>query len=148
MNSAGRRMSLMMGAAMSFGLSLTGNLSSGSFTLPGFLKSFLVSLVISLILGFLVPMGPLTQFLDRKLGLRPGQLSTRCFNALVSDLIYTPIMTTIMTLLAHRQATAHGANIPFWPMLGRSLAISLVVGFVLAFVLTPVFARIANGKKS
>ena len=147
MKSAGRKMSLMMGVAMSFCLSLTGNLSSGNFTLPGFLKSFLVSLVISLIIGFLVPMGPLTQFLDRKLELRPGKLSTRCFNALVSDVIYTPIITTVMIVLAHRQATAHGANIPFWPMWGRGLAISMVVGFVLAFVLTPVFMRIATGKK-
>ena len=146
MKTVGRRMALLMGTTMSFCLSLVGNLTSGRFTLPGFLVSFGISWVISMVIGLLVPMGPLTAFLDRRLGLRPGRLGTRCFNALVSDLLYTPVITTVMIVMAHRQATAHGAQIPFLPMWGRGLLISMVVGFALAFLLTPVYMRIAAGK--
>ena len=140
---AGMKMSLMMGTTMSFCLSLVGNLASGKFTLPGFLLSFLVSLIISLLIGFLVPMGKVTASLDARLGLQRGKLSTRCFEALVSDLIYSPIITLVMVFMAWRRATAQGAQIPFLPMFLRSLIISLAVGFVLAFLLTPLYMKIA-----
>ena len=142
MKAIGRKMSLLMGTTLSFCLSLLGSLASGRFTLPGFLISFAVSLAISLIIGLLVPMKQVTDALDARLGLVPGKLSTRCFEALVSDLIYTPVITLANVLLAWRQATAHGAQIPFWPMFGRSLALSLAVGFVLVFILTPVFLKL------
>lgn len=143
MKSVGMKMSLMMGTALSFCLSLVGNLSSGHFTVPGFLISFAVSLVISLIIGFLVPMGKVTMSLDRKLNMAPDKLSTRCFNALISDLIYTPLITFVMVTMAWKQATSHGAPIPYWPMLLKSLVLTMIVGYVLIFILTPVFMKIA-----
>lgn len=143
MKSVGRKMSLMMGTTMSICLSLVGNLASGRFTLPGFLLSFLVSLVISLAIGLLVPMGWVTAALDGKLGLKQGKLSTRCVNALVSDVIYSPLITLAMVFMAWKRATGQGAQIPFLPMFLRSLLISLVVGYVLAFVLTPVYMKLA-----
>ena len=144
MKNVGRKMSLMMGTTMSFFLSLVGNLASGRFTLPGFLLSFVASFAISLVIGFLVPMGRVTAAVDKKLRLLPGRLSTRCVNALISDLIYSPIITLGMVFMAWRRATAQGARIPFLPMFLRSLAISLAVGFVLAFVLTPIYMKIAT----
>ena len=141
MKKIGRQMSVLMGATLSFCLSLVGNLSSGRFTLPGFIVSFLASLVISLLIGMLVPMKKVTDSLTGKLGLQQGKLSTRCFEALISDLIYTPFITLVMVTLAYRQAVSHGARLSYLPMLGKSMLISLVVGYVLIFILMPVFLK-------
>ena len=149
MKKVGREMSLLMGTTLSFFLSLTGNLSSGKFTFSGFFISFLASLAISLIIGFLVPMSKVNASLDKKLGLKPGKLSTRLFESLVSDLIYTPLITVAMVTLAYRRAVSHGAKLSYLPMLGRSLVISLLVGYVLIFVFMPFFLKIVlkrNGK--
>ena len=48
------KMSLLMGITMSFVLSLIGNLSSGMFTVPGFLKSFCISFLITPVYSRLV----------------------------------------------------------------------------------------------
>lgn len=142
MKKIGREMSILMGITLSFFLSLTGILSSGYFTVPGFLISFVVSLVISLIIGFFIPMKKVTDSLGRKLGLAPRKFSTHCFEALISDLIYTPIITLIMVFLAYRQAIRQGAQIPFWPMLGKSMLISMIVGYILIFIFMPLFLKI------
>ena len=60
---------------------------------------------------------------------------------LLSDLIYTPVITLVMVAFAHKMATRGGAQIPFLPMFLRSLVISLLVGYVLIFILMPVFLR-------
>ncbi len=140
MQKVGRMMSILMGICMGFGLSLTGTLTSGHFTLPGFLVSFAVSLVISLLIGFLVPMKPLQ---DRFCGGMPrGSLKRSLTEALISDLLYTPVITVTMVLIAYFQAKQHDAAPPFVPMLVKSLLISLTVGFVLAFVLMPLLLRL------
>lgn len=144
MKSVGLKMSMMMGATLSFCLSLAGNLASGHFTLLGFLLSFAASLAISLIIGFVVPMGKVTAAVDARLGLKPGTLPARAVNAVVSDLIYSPVITLAMVFLAWKRATANGAAMPFWPMYGRSLVLSLAIGFVLSFVLMPVYLKLAT----
>ena len=62
------KMSLLMGTTMSFVLSLIGNLSSGMFTVPGFLKSFCISFLISLIIGFIIPIKKISDALCEKAG--------------------------------------------------------------------------------
>ena len=145
MKRIGRRMSLMMGTTLSLCLSLVGNLASGHFTLAGFLLSFAASLAISLAIGLLVPMGRLGAALDRRLGLKPGSLPARCAEALASDLIYSPVITLAMTALARARAARFGAAPPFGAMYGRSLLLSLAVGFALILALSPVYLRIAMG---
>lgn len=142
MRKIGRQMSLLMGVTLSFFLSLTGILSSGKFTLPGFLISFVVSLVISLIIGFLVPMKKVNDSLGAKLGLNPRTLKTRLFESLISDLIYTPIITLIMITMAYRNATSHGAQIPYVPMLVKGMVLSMIVGYVLIFIFMPLFMKL------
>ncbi|MBQ7679925.1 MAG: hypothetical protein IJT34_08765 [Butyrivibrio sp.] len=137
----GRRISLCMAFILSLCLSLTGNLTSGHFTVPGFLISFVLSFVISLVIGFFIPMGPLAEAVSMKLGCRPHSLPARLVESLVSDLIYTPVITLAMVGMAWRNATAQGAQIPFVPMFVRSLLISLVVAYVLIFLLQPVIVR-------
>ncbi len=136
------QMNILMGVTLSFFLSLTGSLRAERFSLPGFLISFLLSVAISMVIGLLVPVKPLTDRLEAKCGIRPRTPGARFFDALISDLVYTPVVTVAMTLFAYRQATAHGASVPFVPMLLSSLLISLVVGYVLIFICMPLFLKL------
>ena len=141
MKKIGLFMSLLMGVTLSLCLSLIGTLSSGNFTVPAFLISFAVSLAISLVIGFLVPMQKVSGAAVRKAGLKEHSLSARCLESLVSDLIYTPIITVVMILLAYKQATSHGADLKLAPMMIRSLLINLVIGFALIFIFMPVYLK-------
>ena len=142
-----------MGITLSCCMSLTGLLSSlgqTEYTVPKFIVSLLiniaVSFAISMVIGLLVPMRKVNDALDSKLGLQPGKLGTRLFESLVSDLIYTPVMSFIMVFIAHKKATSHGADIPFVPMFLRSLGLCLAVAYVLIFFLTPVYMKISFKK--
>ncbi len=139
-----RRMSILMGVSLSFCLSLLGNLTSGHFTLPGFLISFAVSTLISLIIGFLVPMKKVGDSLANALHLKPRSLPAHCAESFVSDLIYTPVITLAMVALAWKMATSHGAQMPFLPMFLHSLVLSMIVGYVLIFILMPVFFKLTT----
>ena len=142
MKKIGMQMSILMGITLSFFLSLSGNLLSGHFTIAGFLVSFAVSTMISLVIGFRVPIRKISQQLCKKLNLKPHSLSELCLESLVSDVAYTPIITLIMVFLAYRQAIRQGAQIPFWPMLGKSMLISMIVGYILIFIFMPLFLKI------
>lgn len=144
MKKIGRRMSILMGVSLSFCLSLLGNLTSGHFTLPGFLISFAVSTLISLIIGFLVPMKKVGDGLANALHLKPRSLPAHCAESFVSDLIYTPVITLAMVALAWKMATSHGAQMPFLPMFLHSLVLSMIVGYVLIFILMPVFFKLTT----
>lgn len=136
------QMNLLMGVTLSFCLSLVGNLRAEKFSVVGFLISFVISVIISMIIGFCVPVKPLTDKLEAKCGIRPRSTGAKFFDALISDLIYTPIITIVMTIFAYKQATSHGAEIPFVPMLISSLLISLVVGYILIFICMPLFLKL------
>ncbi len=141
-NDAGLKMNLLMGATMSFALSLIGLLSSGNFTVPGFAKNFLISFALSFLLGSLIPMRKITDALLKKRELSPFSLPARALSALISALAYSPAMTLLMVFLAYRQAVSHGATIPFLPMLLRSELISLVASFLLSFLITPLYTKL------
>ena len=135
-------MSLLMGVTLSLFLSLTGTLSSGHFTIPDFLLSFAVSFIISLIIGFLVPMHKVTSALDKKLGIKPNTLSARLFNSLVSNIIYTPVISFCMVTMAYLIATSHGAKLPYVPMLVKSLILTFIVGYILIFIFMPLYMKL------
>ena len=78
----------------------------------------------------------------RKCDAKPGTLKARILEALVSDVLYSPLMTLVMVYLAYREAASHGARIPFGPMLLKSEIISFITAFILSFILTPVFMKI------
>lgn len=140
----GRQMAIRMGIMMSFCLSLVGILSSGHFTIPGFIISFVISTIISLIIGLVIPIGKVTGGLCARLRLRQGTIGARTFESFLSDLIYTPIMTLVMVGLAYRMVTIQNggvAPIPFLPMFLKSLIICFVVGFFLIFIFQPLFLR-------
>ena len=143
MKDPNKKMSLYMGVTLSFFLSLTGLLGARQFTLPAFISNYIISFVISMIIGFFVPMKKVTDSLGAKFNIPPRTMKARVFDSLVSDIIYTPIITLCMVTMAYFQATKHGARLFFPAMLGKSLVISMIVGFLLIFVFMPLFLKIA-----
>ncbi len=144
MKVVGRKMAIRMGILMSFALSLVGTLTSGHFTPVGFLLSFIVSSIISLIIGFLVPVGKITNDFCVKRNLIRGTFAERCVSSLISDLIYTPIITLAMVFLAYTIAmkmSGGAAGLVFLPMFLKSLIICFVVAFILIFVVQPILMR-------
>lgn len=142
MKKVGRKMSLYMGVTMSFVLSLVGNLSSGHFTFPGFLLSFVISTVVALLIGMIVPVGKITRDALKNAKLAPDSTGGKLLSALISDLIYTPVMTLLMVFLAYRQAVSHGAQLNFLSMFLPSLLLSLVVGYFCIFFIEPVYMNL------
>ena len=158
MRKIGWQISLRMGVTLSLCLSLVGGLfgqlSSGTgFRLPAFiisfLLSFLASLIISLLIGLLVPMKKVTDNFSKKHGLKPGKLKTLLAEALISDLIYTPLITVIMVILNYALAFQNGARIPVPGMvigLLESLLLCFVTGYVLIFFFMPLYMRMVFEK--
>lgn len=147
MKKIGIGMSFLMGIVLSFFLSLVGTLSGGHFTIPSWLISFLISFVISIIIGLLVPMKPVLDKADAKAGLKPGTLPARFFESLISDLIYTPIISLCMVSFAYFQVKRAAAFVPdmvvppFLPMFLKSLLLTMAVGYVLIFIFQPLFMK-------
>ncbi len=138
----GMEMSILMSVSLSLCLSLTGTLSSGQFTIPGFLASFLISVAISFMLGLFISVPKINAMLGAKFKLKRGALKTRIIESLVSDLLYSPIMSFLMVTLAWFSARAHGAAPPYLIMLVKGLILSILVGFLLIFLFMPLFLKI------
>ncbi len=144
MRKIGREMSVRMGLTMSFVMALVGTLTSGHFTFVGFLISFVCSAIIALAMGFIIPIGKITNDLTVKKGMKPGKLSTRCVEALISNLVYTPVITLAMVGMAYYMAMKQSggmAQLSFVPMFLHSLVICFVVGFILIFLIQPLFFK-------
>ena len=146
MKKTGQKISLLMGLSMSCVLTLVGLLSAGKFSVQGFLSGFAVSFIVSMIIGLIIPMKKVSDAVTGRFNRLPGTLKARLLEALVSDVLYSPLMTFIMVYIAWRQATAHGARIPLVPMLLKSEIISFIAAFILSFVLTPVFMNMLMRK--
>ncbi len=148
MKRVGRSMSICMAITLSFFLALTGNLvgmvQSGRFDTIGFVIGFGLSVVVSLIIGFVVPMGKIHGFIERKFG--RGDILGRYIESLISDLIYTPIMTFLMVVLAYFMAKSHGGSPPFLGMFLPSLGICFVIGFILIFIFMPFYMKMLMKK--
>ena len=93
---AGLKMSILMGVTLSLYMSLYNNFNSGNFSFPMLLISFAVSLVISILIGVVVPMPKISRALAQKMKPGPG---LRAVEALISDAIYTPVLTFFMILV-------------------------------------------------
>ena len=138
-------MTVCMGLIMSLVLSLIGTLSSGHFTVPSWIISFGISFVISLIIGFLVPIKRLGDGLCRKCNVVPESFKGTLISAVVSDLIYTPIITIIMVVIMLNNAAKHapaGAVPPVGRVLPGSLAICLIVGYVVIVIVQPILIKL------
>ena len=151
----GIKMSILMGVSLSFSLSLIGFLSSGHFSLIPWLVSFVSSTVLSLLIGFCLPVRKMAEVLCKKFNLKERSLSSLLLDSMVSDIFYTPLITLLMVFIAFSgakksiaMAIANGAaadslpQIQFLPMFLHSLVISMIAGYILIFVLQPLFLKI------
>ena len=148
MKKIGITMNILMGVTLSFFLSLTGNLmAEDGFKLPAFLASFALSTVISLLIGFAVPMRRIESGAVRAAGLDERSLPARLVSALISDLIYTPVITFAMVILARKMTMkmsgGHAQLPPFGAMFLKSLIISLIVAYFIILIVTPIYLRLS-----
>ena len=151
------KMTVLMGLTMSLVLSLVGSVlgmvHSGSFSVPGWFISFFISLIISLIIGFLIPVKKVTDSVCKKAGAEPASPKGNLLGALISDFIYTPVITVIMVMVnvngARRsmpaevlaEAVAQGRAPTVGRILPLSLIVCFIVGFIVIAVIQPVFLK-------
>lgn len=148
MKKKGRKISALMGVCMSFVLSLTGTLSGGHFTVPSWLISFVISTVISLIIGFVVPIKLLGDKFCGVCKVNPMSFKGTLASALISNLIYTPLITVIMVTIMVGNAAKH-APAGMAPTVGQvlpgSLLICLIVGYIAIVILQPIIIKKVMG---
>ena len=143
---AGLQISIYMGITMSFFLSLFENILSGHFTLILFLVTFGASTALSFVIGYFVPMGPITSAATRKL--KSGGLSARIVSSLISDIIFTPVLTIAMVTLVRLMLPAPSASQlpPYHVMVLGSLIPGMILGFILALIFMPVYQKMVFTK--
>ena len=125
---------------LSFILPLIGVVQSGSFKAGVYLLNLVISFTLSYSISLLVPLLKINMMLEKKLKLRTGCLKARLLETLVSDLIYTPLITTVMTSFAwYNIKTAGDGAPPFIPMLLTSVAISFTVAYIVIFFTAPIY---------
>ena len=164
------RMSLLMGLAMSLTLSLVENISSKRFSFPIFFITLGASFLISVLIGLVIPMGRIGQAATKNM--KQGSLGARALESLISDAIYTPVITLAMVWLVQKLVPVFAgaaakqsvklqggtkeamelarleafeeaeANLPpFAIMFLTSLALCFTIGYVLIFILQPLFMK-------
>ena len=108
----------------------------------------MVSSVISLLIGFIIPMGKVSEGARIKAGLERGSIKARLLETLISDLIYTPVITIAMIAIVRAMVPEQALESmpPFGIMFIRSLLMCFVAGFVLIFLLMPIFRNMAFKK--
>lgn len=160
MRKIGFKMNILMGISLSFSLSLIGLLSSGHFQIMAWLVSFALSTLLSFFIGFCLPVRKVSMFFCKKCGLQEHSLPALALESLISDIFYTPLITFLMVFLAYtgakkqiEAAIANGApaeimnQLNFLPMFLHSLLISMIVGYILIFILQPLYLKILIGKR-
>ncbi len=150
MRSVGFKMSLYIALTLSLFLTITGvctgmlgQVIAGNIPpmalVGSFISGYVISFLISMVLGILIPMGKVTQAASKNIA--PG-LKKRCFESLISDLIYTPVISAAMVGFAYMSNLRDGIQgPPYIVMLIPSLAACLIVGFVLIFIFQPLFMK-------
>lgn len=144
MRAVGIKMNILMGFSMSVILSLVGTLTGGHFSVPSWLVSFGISLIISLAIGFLVPVKKLGDMACKKCNVEEKSFKGNLVSSVISDLIYTPIITIIMVVIMLNNAAKHapaGAVPPVGRVLPGSLLICLIVGYIVIVILQPLFLK-------
>ena len=142
-------MTILMSITLSAALSIVGNLLSGHFSLTNWLLSFGISLILSLILGFFVPITKACNGFCKLCGIKPSSFSGNLVSSILTDLIYTPIITTAMVFFMVRNAITHmPAGVPEadYPSVARllpgSLGICFGVGLIIILIARPLFSKL------
>ncbi len=138
-----------MAVTMSFSLSIIGNIagyimSGGKRPIPaliiGIAISFVVGFIISMLIGWAVPMKKVGDAVCRKAHTSSKSLKGRLLNTLVSDIIYTPVISTVQVLLGYLQMP-QGQRPPFIGMWLSSVIICMLFGYIIVFMFQPIYMR-------
>lgn len=148
MKKVGLKIALIMALLMSFGLSLTGNLMAEhppemptTAIIIGFLVCFALSFAISFAIGLIVPIPKVNAALARKFHLQPRTLKAHIVESVASNLIYTPLITTVMVAFVYFALMPDGHKPPFLPMFIHSQVICFIVAQVLIFIFVPIILK-------
>lgn len=145
-----RYMSLMMGGVLSVALTIFGNLTSGHFVMPGSLISIAIGIVLSFgisqLISTFINIKTTTDKVISKFNIK-GEMPTKLMSTLVSDLIFTPIITVCLVSFSIGMANAHSpVVIPLLPAIIKSLILSLIVAYIIIFFIQPPILEVAMKK--
>ena len=150
MKKIGLMMSLYMSLVMSVFMTITGvctgmlpNVIKGNVPpqalIGSIISGFIISFVISMLIGIIIPMHKVTRGATKNM--KPG-LGKKCIETLLSDLIYTPLISIVMVAFAYIQNQQKGiSGPPYIVMLIPSLIACFIVGYILIFIFQPMFMR-------
>lgn len=139
MKKIGIFMTCWMGVILGFLLSFLGMMSSGHFTVPGFFIGALESVILSLIIGLVLDVRAITLKIGSKLQLTPSSKGYPFFMALVSDIIFTPLMC--FAALALKM----GLKKPmFLQAFCRTLLTDFIIAYFVILLIMPVGRHIAS----
>ncbi len=104
-----------------------------------FISGFFISFAISMMIGFIVPMHKITDSATKKF--KPG-LGKKCMETLISDVIYTPVISIVMVAFAYMSNSKNGEGGPSYiMMLIPSLIACFIVGYIIIFLIQPVIFK-------
>ena len=142
----GFHMNILMGFSLSLCLSLTNTLSAEKPTLDTWLISFGVSALISFALSFLIPIKKMEDGILKKMHISPLSLAGKLIAALISDFIYTPVISLAMVSLVRfiilKQSHGMAQLPPFIIMFGKSLIVSFIVAYCVIFLINRPLLRL------
>lgn len=144
MKRVGFLVSVLTCLTLSICLPFVGVIQSGSFRVGMYLLNFTLSFAISFIISLVFPAIKVNMYLEKRFRLKIGSLKARLVETLVSDLIYTPVISIIMTTLAWYGMKSSGEQIP--PYIGMilvSLLISFAAAYVIIFITVPLYLKLA-----
>lgn len=141
----GLLVSVFMGLSISLVLSIVGPASSGHFAVKTVLVSFFCSSIISIIISIIIPIKRISDAACRGVHLNIESLPGRLFSALVSDICFTPIISTLMVSMSYINAKRNDPSfsVPFGRMLTSNLIISFVVAYLIIFICVPLFIKLS-----
>ena len=84
--------------------------------------------------------------LGRVFKLQPRTPKANLVQSVVTNLIYTPLLTTVLVVFAYFVQIPEGHKPPFLPMYLHSMVICLVVAQVLIFVCVPLILKLVLPK--
>lgn len=146
------KMNILMGSTVSFVLSLVGTLKGGHFTVISWLIAFLISFTLALIIGFVVPINKIDKLVFDKYDVDPDSMKGNLISGIVSDLIYTPVISITMVVIMLTNAAKHapeGATLPLSRVIPSSLLLALIVGYVVIIIAKPFYLkRVLKGLQS
>ena len=153
MRKIGIKIAFIMALLMSFALSLTGNLlAEHPPEMPmrpiimGFLACFVISFIVSFAIGIIVPIPKVNAALARKFHLQPHTPKAHLVESVTSNLIYTPLITTVMVTFVYLVLMPAGHKPPFLPMFIHSQVVCFIVAQVLILVCVPPIVKMVLPK--